>query len=165
MREPKFEKILFQPNEEWVAIAGQHQFEMEVSRDVIAGYYVQRIWESEHTNHFLNAAQRAFGQCWYGKVHPTLVMSCEAMKRQMLRLMIRVEPMYYQSHLGFMWNSACWIDEESLEGTSWIVMLNEQRPTDPRFNGCYKFNMEGDSNASSLERTEEEGAKGQEGSL
>ncbi len=140
MQQPKFEKITFRPTEEWLPIPGQIPYEMEVSRDVSAGFLVHKITAAYNTPP-MTAISRAYGECWFGNVSPTLILSSESIKRKMLRILKfdQVRPVFYQMHLGFLFQNAKWIDEESFDGTPWVDVLNEQRPTDPRFNGCYEF--------------------------
>lgn len=143
MQHPKFEKITFRPNEEWPQIPGQNPYEMEVSRDIISGFFVHMIEDSNHQPP-MTAVFRAIGECTFGNVSPTLILSSERIKRKMLRILKpdHVRPVFHQFHLGFLLQDAKWIDEESLDETLWVAILNEQRPKDPRFNGCYKFKME-----------------------
>lgn len=142
MQQPKFEKIMFRPNEEWLPIPGQSPYEMEVSRDVAAGFLVHKIAAAYNTPP-MTAIFRAYGECTFGNMSPTLILSSELIKRKMLRILKsdQVRPVFYQMHLGFLLQDAKWIDEESFDGTPWVAILNEQRPRDPRFNGCYKFIM------------------------
>ena len=91
---------------------------------------------------------RAFATLSYGSYRPNLILSSNAIKNEALRRIIpsQVVPMVYHNRLGFDFNGAAWIDDDQLEGTRTIAILNEKYPDDPKFNGQYEYPLTGENN-------------------
>ena len=115
---------------------------MDVSENIVTGFKVRRVLDAEGKPP-LTGANTCWGTLWYGNIHPTVILSSYAIKMQFAKIMKpgHVVPVWYRNHFGFHFCGSPWVNDESLDGTDWIVMLREDMPDDPRLNGCYLFSM------------------------
>lgn len=92
----------------------------------------------------ITAAMRAYGAMWFRKQGPTAILSSKSIYNHVMRCIIPAQRVPVISGIwlkGFKFCDAGWFPYEPLEGTDWIVMLNENAKDDPTRNGFYLFSV------------------------
>jgi hypothetical protein len=111
---------------------------------VIEGYVLSDLSEITHGCPPFNGLQRAFGSLVLGNTKPSLIYSSKAVMDDVLFRMIpsQIKPVTYNTKDGFFFNNAVWLQDDRLEGTKTVVLLNESWPDNPKLNGYYEYPLQ-----------------------
>jgi hypothetical protein len=107
-----------------------------------SGFMMHLVKDAHYEKQAVVAAQKYFGSLCYGSEKPTRILSSKAVCDNIRKCIVSREivEVKHGNREGFWFNGAMWLNDDSLEDSSWIVMINYNQPENYKFNGCYEFN-------------------------